>query len=69
MTARFLGVACVLHASAALAHPGHGDTPAASWLHGLEAEHAAPALIAAAAAFALGAVLRRRRAAARERRR
>ncbi len=69
MTMRFLGVACVLQASAALAHPGHGGTQAASWLHGLEAEHAVPALIAAAAAFALGAALRRRRTAARERRR
>jgi hypothetical protein len=55
-----------LQASAALAHSGHGATPAASWLHGLEPAHLAPAL--AAAALALGIALRRR-AAVRERRR
>jgi hypothetical protein len=69
MTARLLGVACLLQAGAALAHPGHGETPAASWLHGLEAAHAVPGLLAAAAAVAFAAALRRRRAAARERRR
>ncbi|HEY8120431.1 MAG TPA: hypothetical protein VII78_03880 [Myxococcota bacterium] len=66
MSARLLGVACLLQASAALAHSGHGATPAASWLHGLEPAHLAPAL--AAAALALGIALRRR-AAVRERRR
>jgi hypothetical protein len=52
----------------ALAHPGHGAVPAASWLHGLEPAHFAPVLVAfIAARFAHGAI--QRRAAARGRRR
>ena len=69
MAQRLLGVACLLLADAALAHPGHGALPAASWLHGLEPTHVAPALFAAAAALLVVATLRARRAAARERRR
>lgn len=67
MSARLLGVACWLLASTALAHPGHGAAPAASWLHGLEPAHLAPALLGAAAALLASVALRRRRAA-RERR-
>jgi len=67
MTQALLGVASLLLADVAFAHPGHGTTSAASWLHGLELAHLAPALLAAAA-LALGvALLRKRRAAARER--
>jgi len=69
MTRWLLGIACVLLANAAGAHPGHGAAPAASWLHGLEPVHLAPAALAVAAlAFAARALLSRR-AAARERRR
>jgi len=67
MTRELLGFACLLLANAASAHPGHGTAPAASWLHGLELAHSAPALAAAAAL--LGGAALRRRATARERRR
>jgi hypothetical protein len=67
MAAWLLGVACLLQARVALAHPGHGQAPAASWLHGLEPAHLAPALAGLAAALAARAALRRL-AAARERR-
>ena len=69
MVKRLLGVAALLLADAALAHPGQGAASAASWLHGLELAHLAPALLAAAAASLLAAALRKRRAVARERRR
>jgi len=68
MATRLPSAALWLLADGALAHPGHGVVPAASWLHGLEPIHLAPAfavlLAAALAAFAL-----RRRRAARERNR
>jgi hypothetical protein len=66
MAARLLVLACSLQANVALAHPGHGAVPAASWLHGLELPHLAPALLAAAAVLS-GRALLRRFAAARGR--
>ena len=69
MAKRLLGVASLLLADAALAHPGHGAAAAASWLHGFEPAHIAPALCATAAALLVVVTLRSRRAAARERRR
>jgi hypothetical protein len=69
MVKRLLGVAALLLADTALAHPGHGVAPAASWLHSLELAHLAPALLAAAAASLLVAALRKRSAVVRERRR
>ena len=67
MTQALLGVASLLLADSAFAHPGHGATSAASWLHGLELAHLAPALLAAAALALAAAFLRARRAGARER--
>jgi len=65
MATRLPSAALWLLADGALAHPGHGVAPAASWLHGLEPIHLAPAFaVLLAAAFAL-----RRRRAARERNR
>jgi hypothetical protein len=64
MAFRILGVACSLLASAAGAHPGHGASSAASWLHGLEPAHLAPALLLAVGAL----VLAWKRITARERR-
>jgi hypothetical protein len=61
MTARLLVLACLLQANAALAHPGHGSAPAASWLHGLEPVHLAPAAAALAAVLLAVAVARERR--------
>jgi hypothetical protein len=51
MASRILGVACSLLASAAGAHPGHGASSAASWFHGLEPVHVAPAVLLAAGAL------------------
>ncbi len=68
MARRLLGLSPLLLAQAALAHPGHGSTDAASWLHGLEPEHLVPGFLAAAIGLA-ALVLRRRRRAAQERRR
>jgi hypothetical protein len=68
MAAWLLGAACLLQAAAALAHPGHGEAPAGSWLHGLEPAHLAPVLAALAGVLLARAALRRL-AAARERRR
>jgi hypothetical protein len=62
-------VACLLLANVAGAHPGHGSAPAASWLHGLEPVHLAPAALAVAAFGLAARASRSRRAAARERRR
>jgi hypothetical protein len=69
MVKRLFGVAALLLADTAFAHPGHGVASAASWLHGLEPAHLAPALLAAAAASLLAAALRKRSAVVRERRR
>ena len=63
MASRLLAVACLLPAAAALAHPGHGATPAASWLHGLELAHLAPLAAALAAGLLARAVLRQRASA------
>jgi hypothetical protein len=68
MTRWLLGVACVLLANAASAHPGHGATPAASWLHGLEAAHLVPALLGVAALALAARAVRTLLATARERR-
>ena len=68
MVKRLLGVAALLLADTALAHEGHGAASSASWLHGFEPAHLAPALLAAAAALLLAAALRKRSAVVRERR-
>jgi len=68
MATRLSGLALLLQANAALAHPGHGASSAASWLHGLEPAHLAPA-VALLGAAALAGFVQRRRAASRERNR
>jgi len=69
MSAWLLAIACLLLANVAGAHPGHGVIPAASWLHGLEPSHLAPAAAAVAALGLAVRALRSYRVAARERRR
>jgi hypothetical protein len=64
------GVAALLAAAAAQAHPGHGLTAPDNLMHVLEAEHVVPMLAALAVGYAVvlvRAILRRRRSDRAER--